>query len=83
MLTLRLQLVDDGRGGGEHDRRDALEAQLGRLAHCADVRVRALGVEVDAGHKAIGGAHQGEAAHPLHHVLDKQRQRDTFFLNYN
>lgn len=79
MLTLRLQLVDDGRGGGEHDRRDALEAQLGCLAHCADVRVRALGVEVDAGHDAIGGAHQWKAAHPLHYVLDRDREPVSHF----
>lgn len=43
-LTLRLQLVNDGRGGGEHDGGDTLEAELGHLAHCADVGVRALGV---------------------------------------
>lgn len=67
--TLRLQLVDDGRGGGDHHRGDVLHALLGHLAHGADVRVRVLGGGVDAGDQAVGGADQGEAAHPLHHAL--------------
>lgn len=74
LLTLRLQFIDDGRGGDEHHRGDAADPHLGHLAHRPEVRVGALGVGVDGGHQVVGGAHQGEAAHPLHHTLGENTQ---------
>lgn len=75
--TLRLQPVDDGRRGGEDRGGDAPDAQLGSLAHGPDVRVGVLGAGVHGGHQAVGGADQGQAAHPLHRALRTQNGRRT------
>ena len=69
VLTLRLQLANDGRGSGEGHRGDAPDSLLRRLTHAPDVRVVVLGGGVHAGHQAVGGAHQRKAGHPLHHIL--------------
>lgn len=68
-LTLRLQPVDDGGGGEEDGRAQAADALLGRLTHAAQVPVGVFGAGVDGGHQAVSGAHQGQAADPLHQVL--------------